>query len=194
MRRDNLDEVLKDVLQNEVSAEAFRLEGLEERIVTELEGRLPNHGILEALKQLLAPTRGARFGQVAVIGATAVIFLVLGALFVGRAPFWGTSPKETVKISAAGSSEDAVLFLVPAPRAQSVIIVGNFNGWEPTLLSDEDGDGIWTARIPLPPGRYEYAFVVDGRWWGQDPLADEYVRSFGDYNSVRYVGRAGDGA
>ena len=72
--------------------------------------------------------------------------------------------------------------------------LGNFNDWEATPLSDDDGDGIWTASIPLSPGRYEYAFVVDGRWWGQDPLADEYVRSFGDYSSVRYVGRAGDGA
>jgi 1,4-alpha-glucan branching enzyme len=73
-------------------------------------------------------------------------------------------------------------------------VVGNFNDWEATPLSDENGDGIWTASIPLPPGRYEYAFVVDGRWWGQDPLADEYVRSFGEYNSVRYVGQVGDGA
>jgi hypothetical protein len=47
--------------------------------------------------------------------------------------------------------------------------------------------------LTLPPGRYEYAFVVDGRWWGQDPLADEYVHSFGEYSSVRYVGKAGDG-
>jgi len=29
---------------------------------------------------------------------------------------------------------------------------------------------------------------IDGRWWGQDPLADEYVCSFGEEcSSVRYV-------
>ena len=194
MRADNLEEALKGVLQQEVSVEAFHLEGLEERIVTELEGRLPKRGFLSALKQILAPTRGARLGQLGVIGATAVIFLLLGAFLAGRVPFLGEIPRETLRISAAAGRGDAVLFLMPAPGAQSVTVVGNFNGWEATPLSDEDGDGIWTASISLPPGRYEYAFVVDGRWWGQDPLADEYVSSFGDYNSVRYVGRAGDGA
>jgi hypothetical protein len=194
MRRDNLEETLKEALQHEVSVEAFHLEGLEGRIATELEGRLPNRSFLEALKQLVAPTRGTRLGQLAVIGATAVIFIVLGAFLAGRLPFLGGSPKDTIRFSAAAESEGAVLFLMPAPGAQSVTVVGNFNGWDATPLSDKDGDGIWTASISLPPGRYEYAFVVDGRWWGQDPLADEYVRSFGEYNSVRYVGRAGDGA
>jgi len=71
-------------------------------------------------------------------------------------------------------------------------VVGDFNAWEATPLTDENQDGIWTASIPLQPGRYEYAFVIDGRWWGQDPLADEYVRTFGQYSSVRYVGGGGD--
>ena len=194
MRGDNLEEALKDVLQHEVSVEAPHLEGLEERIVAELEGRLPRKGLVETLKQLCAPTRGARLGQLAVIGATAVAFLLVGTFLVGRAPFLGGGPNRTATMSAVAESGNAVLFLMPAPGAQSVTVVGNFNDWEATPLSDDDGDGIWTASIPLSPGRYEYAFVVDGRWWGQDPLADEYVRSFGDYSSVRYVGRAGDGA
>ena len=87
-----------------------------------------------------------------------------------------------------------VLFSCKAPDAREVYLAGSFNGWEATPLADPDGDGIWMASIPLPPGRYEYAFVIDGRWWGQDPLADELVRSFGDYSSVRYVGHVGDGA
>lgn len=108
-------------------------------------------------------------------------------------PLLGTTRHAAPAIAAA-AGEDEVLFVMPAPNAKSVAVVGNFNNWSPTPLSDPDGDGIWTARIPLPPGRYEYAFVVDGHWWGQDPLADDYVRSFGQYNSVRYVGRVGEGA
>jgi hypothetical protein len=46
----------------------------------------------------------------------------------------------------------------------------------------------------LPPGRYEYAFLVDGSWRGQDPDADEYIQSFGQFSSVRYIGRGGDDA
>ena len=194
MRGDNLEETLKDILQHEVTVGTPRLEGLEERIVAELDGRLPRRGLGETLKQLLAPTRGARLGQLAVIGATAVVFLLVGTFLAERVSFLGGEPDKAVSMSAVAKSGDSVLFLMPAPGAQSVTVVGNFNNWEATPLADDDGDGIWTASIPLSPGRYEYAFVVDGRWWGQDPLADEYVRSFGDYSSVRYVGRAGDGA
>jgi len=194
MRGDNLEAALKDALRHEVSVEAPHLEGLEERIVAELEGQLPKKGVAEMLKQLVAPTRGARLGQLAVIGATAAVFLLVGTFLVGRAPFLKEGSGGRMAMSAVADSGNAVLFLMPAPGAQSVTVVGNFNDWDPTPLSDDDGDGIWTASIPLSPGRYEYAFVVDGRWWGQDPLADEYVRSFGDYSSVRYVGRAGDGA
>jgi len=77
------------------------------------------------------------------------------------------------------------------PQAQSVAVVGDFSAWEPVPLTDPDGDGVWTAVLDLPPGRYEYAFIVDGNWVGQDPQADEYVRSFGEYTSVRYVGTGG---
>ncbi|MBI3875935.1 MAG: glycoside hydrolase family 13, partial [Verrucomicrobia bacterium] len=39
----------------------------------------------------------------------------------------------------------------------------------------------------LAPGRYEYLFVVDGRWLS-DPGADEAVPNrFGGWNSVREV-------
>jgi 1,4-alpha-glucan branching enzyme len=80
------------------------------------------------------------------------------------------------------------LFVIAAPGAKSVAIVGDFSAWQPLPLSDPDGDGIWSAIIPLPPGRYEYAFLVDGKWVGQDPLAHEYLRTFGEYVSVRYIG------
>lgn len=72
-----------------------------------------------------------------------------------------------------------------------VALVGDFSAWQPIALFDHDRDGVWTVTVALPPGRYEYAFVVDGRWVGQDPLAAEYVRTLGEYVSVRYIG--GDG-
>jgi len=194
MREDSLEQLLRDTFQQEVSQEAFRLEGLEERVATELSGRVPRPGLRESLKRLLAPTRGARIAQLAIVGATAVIFLVLGAFLAARLPFGPGTPGHSTPAVATAPGEESVLFVMLAPGAKSVAVVGNFNDWSPTPLSDPDKDGIWTARIPLSPGRYEYAFVVDGRWWGQDPLADGYVHSFGAYNSVRYVGRAGEGA
>ncbi len=196
MNVDRLEEEIRDVLTEEAACHAFLLDGLEGRVATELTGRLPRCGPLGFLRRLLAPTRGARLGQLAVVGATAVIFLTVGMLLAGRLPFVReTRLASPVPLAAAAKPEAAsqVLFVMPAPNASSVAVLGTFNNWEPTPLT-KSRDGIWTASMTLAPGRYEYAFVIDGRWLGQDPLADEYVHSFGEYNSVRYVGLEGDGA
>jgi len=192
MVKGEFDELLRDALRNEVKDAAGSLQGLEARIASELEGRLPRLRPSDWLRQLLAPTRAGRIGQLAVIGATAAAFLVLGVFLAHEIiPVLGP---ERLSPSLSASANREVLFVVPALDAKQVAVVGDFNGWEATPLSDDNHDGIWTANIPLSPGRYEYAFIIDGRWWGQDPLADEYVSSFGQYSSVRYIGGGGDGA
>jgi hypothetical protein len=196
MNVDRLEQEIRDLLADEVAGHAFLLDGLEGRVATELAGRLPRCGPLGFLRRLVAPTRGARLGQLAVVGATAVIFLVVGVFVAGRFPSARESPLAISTPLAAVAEAQAgsqVLFVMPAPNAGSVAVLGTFNNWVPTPLT-KNKDGIWTASLTLSPGRYEYAFVIDGRWLGQDPLADEYVHSFGEYNSVRYVGREGDGA
>jgi hypothetical protein len=51
----------------------------------------------------------------------------------------------------------------------------------------KDGNGEWTVSVTLPPGRYEYRFVVDGQWLS-DPSAKESVHNtFGGTNSVVVV-------
>jgi hypothetical protein len=193
MKLDDMDRALREALQREVTETAYRIEGLEDRVTATLAGRAPNPGLLGALKQLLAPSTGGRIAQLAVVGATAACFLFVGVLVSSRiAPSGAAGIANGLRTPLDSGS--STLFLVPAPGAESVTVLGNFNGWTATPLDDPDGDGIWTAAIDLPPGRYEYAYLVDGRWWGQDPLADEYVRSFGEYNSVRYVEALGDDA
>ncbi|MGB2982271.1 MAG: isoamylase early set domain-containing protein [Candidatus Bipolaricaulia bacterium] len=188
MRPDDIEGILRDTLRHEVKAAAPRLDGLEDRIVAELGDRLPRLRFADWLKELVAPTRTGRLGQIAVLGATAAVFLIAGTLITQNRPLG-----PTLEPAFASRASHEILFVVPALDAGSVAVVGDFNAWEATPLSDDNQDGIWTASIPLSPGRYEYAFVIDGRWWGQDPLADEYVRTFGQYSSVRYVGGGGDG-
>ena len=198
MKRTDVDEILRDALREEVSGARIGLDDLEERIVVELGERRPRLRTIDWIRQLVAPTRGARFGQLVVVGATAAAFLVVG-LFASRFLDQRVEPAvgggirlETAQAARAGMQD--VLFVVPAPlAATTVVVVGDFNDWEATALSDEDGDGIWTTTIPLSPGRYEYGFLIDGRWWGEDPRADEHVQSFGEYSSVRYIGRGGEG-
>jgi 1,4-alpha-glucan branching enzyme len=84
-------------------------------------------------------------------------------------------------------AESKVRFTLRAPKASSVVVVGDFNGWSKssTPLTDEDGDGIWTVSVPLEPGIYQYNFLVDGKEWRSDPAADGRRRDgFGGYNSV----------
>src|SRR5207244_2429251 len=65
-----------------------------------------------------------------------------------------------------------VEFRLSANGASSVSVAGSFNGWEKAPLKKE-GDR-WTTRLNLARGRYEYRFVVDGKWVS-DPNAKESV-------------------
>jgi 1,4-alpha-glucan branching enzyme len=45
----------------------------------------------------------------------------------------------------------------------------------------------WELRADLPPGRYEYKFIVDGEWI-HDPKSTDNVRNeHGTWNSVLYI-------
>ena len=190
---DDFDLLLRDALRTEVSDASSSLVGLEERVVAQLEDREPRRGLLGWLRQMLAPTRSTRWAQAGMLVGTAAIFLTIGLLIPGGLSGGAHAPRLTLSPAMAARGEQEVLFVLPALNATHVSVVGDFNAWEEMPLADEDNDGIWTASLPLEPGRYEYAFVIDGKWWGQDPLADEYVRSYGQYSSVRYIGGGGDG-
>jgi hypothetical protein len=82
-----------------------------------------------------------------------------------------------------------VRFSLVAPNAMSVTLVGDFNGWNPTTLPmRRSASGItWEVEIGLPPGRYTYAFVVDGHL-ARDPAAAESAHDdFGAPSSVLLV-------
>ena len=58
-------------------------------------------------------------------------------------------------------------------RANDVRIAGDFNGWIPdkgvrSLIESEGDTRVWTKILQLPPGQYEYRYVVDGEW-REDP-------------------------
>ncbi|MBW2269063.1 MAG: AAA family ATPase [Deltaproteobacteria bacterium] len=62
-------------------------------------------------------------------------------------------------------------------QASDVRIAGDFNGWVPdkgvrSLIESEGGTRVWTKILQLPPGRYEYRYVVDGEW-REDPDSSE---------------------
>jgi hypothetical protein len=88
------------------------------------------------------------------------------------------------------SVRDGVKFVLVAPQAARVSLVGDFNGWDPTATPMErtPTGGTWSVVVPLRAGRHEYAFVVDGKQWLPDPAAPlAPVDGFGAPNSVVLV-------
>jgi 1,4-alpha-glucan branching enzyme len=86
-------------------------------------------------------------------------------------------------------TKNGILFSFNAPSAKSVTISGSFNAWDThkNRLSGPDNNGIWNIIIPLPEGRYEYLFIVDGKKWQPDPSVPEVDDGFGGKNSVLIV-------
>jgi chromosome partitioning protein len=69
--------------------------------------------------------------------------------------------------------------------ARRVQIAGDFNAWSPLSTPMQcERPGVWRMSLPLPPGRYRYRFVVDGKWM-TDPN-NQYVEAnqFGELNNV----------
>lgn len=95
-------------------------------------------------------------------------------------------------LSSPLESAEATQFVLVAPDAESVMLVGDFNDWSlsTTQLARQAGDGVWWVTVALPPGRYRYAFVVNGMSWRSDPNAPAAEDEFGRPNSVVTIGGA----
>lgn len=84
-----------------------------------------------------------------------------------------------------------VVFNLAMPEARNVQVMGSFNGWRPQKCEVRKigSEMSWSATLSLPPGRYEYVFLVDGEKIVSDPgqvlLQDD---GFGNVNNVLVVG------
>jgi hypothetical protein len=89
----------------------------------------------------------------------------------------GEFPVPAGTVVPASNSSEARAVPVPlvfeARNAKSVVIVGDFNGWDEskTPMVRYGKDGPWTATVLAKPGRHVYAFLVDGTTLVADPRA-----------------------
>jgi hypothetical protein len=118
---------------------------------------------------------------------------VLAAIVVGAtlATQRIRTPAVPASVVTAASATSDVPFVLYAPDAHSVALVGDFNGWDRTAtpLRPAGSAGAWVVSVPLPPGRYRYAFLIDGARWLPDPAAPRAPDDdFGTPNSVLMVG------
>ncbi len=83
-----------------------------------------------------------------------------------------------------------VRFVLMVPGAKSVSLVGDFNAWVKgaTALEQTGREGVWAASVVVPPGRHEYAFIVDGNRWVTDPAAPVKTDEYNVESSIVSVG------
>ncbi|HWX22618.1 MAG TPA: isoamylase early set domain-containing protein [Candidatus Binatia bacterium] len=64
----------------------------------------------------------------------------------------------------ARNTAKPVNFYCAAPTAASVVLVGDFNGWDATSHPmQRQVDGCWSLQVQLTHGHHRYRFLVDGK-------------------------------
>lgn len=130
-------------------------------------------------------------------GLAAAAGIALAVLSLDRAGSRSAATQVTATLPAAPAAVPdtikLVQFMLVAPDARSVSVVGDFNDWDPsaTPLREAADAGVWTITVPLTAGRHQYVFLVDGNRWTPDPAAPTAVEDdFGMPNSVITVGES----
>ncbi len=80
-------------------------------------------------------------------------------------------------------------FVLSSPRAGTVYLLGDFNGWQKSEYSRlaQLENGNWAAHLPLKKGRYRYKYLVDDQWIKDPSNPVVEPNSFGTADSVIVV-------
>ena len=138
-------------------------------------------------KQVTISQLSFRFAGAAAITA---IFVFLAFTFLFNFPGLPGQPNQ----KEAVAQQVEVTFTISGINANQIAVAGDFNSWNTSAnqLEDPDGDGIWTGKMQLEPGRYEYMLVVDDGKWVTDPNAKVYADDgFGSKNAVLFINNNG---
>jgi hypothetical protein len=133
------------------------------RVMAAVRGAGREGWLRRALRWLLRP--GLRVSPLGALAAAAVVALLAAQL--------RPEPPRADAVPAPAAGATRVQFVLVAPGASAVSLVGDFNGWNAaaTPLHPTGRGGLWTVEVPLDAGRYTYSFVVDGARWLPDPAA-----------------------
>ena len=134
--------------------------------------RQPVPGPGRRLVSWLVTPRSVRLSPLAGFAlAAAVVLLVFAVAIRPSRGAPATMAAGALNPPPAGSR--LVQFVLVAPAADRVALVGDFNDWQSdaTPLVAAPSGGVWTVMVPLAPGQHQYAFVVNGSEWLADPQA-----------------------
>jgi len=116
-----------------------------------------------------------------VVFALAGVFLLL--VFLTNLPLL----PEFQVTDFAGYRTVELIFYPPSKSPHTVAVAGDFTNWD-ALAMQKVKDDCWKITVRLKPGKYQYAFVIDGKEWIPDPSSPRRVSDgFGGFNSVLVV-------
>ncbi len=81
-----------------------------------------------------------------------------------------------------------VRFSVRLPQADEVVLVGDFNGWDPEGIPlHHSGGEEWYTQLELAPGDHQYRLKVDGEWQDNPEASRKVPNPYGTQNCVLVV-------
>lgn len=112
---------------------------------------------------------------VVALGATVLFILMLT-----------TNLPLTPRLELFGYRTVKLVFCSTVRNPRTVAVAGDFSDWESIPMEQVD-ENCYALNLRLRPGKYEYGFLVDGKWI-PDPLSPRAVSDgFGGVNSILVV-------
>ncbi|MEP7382058.1 MAG: isoamylase early set domain-containing protein [Gemmatimonadota bacterium] len=173
----------------------------DDRVMAALEPRVMSLNVVRAVRPWYRRTFAFSVSQVAGLAAAAALVGVVSMQLlaptssspsaVADRPVGNFVLQPVARVTRDANAPQLQQFLLIAPSATSVALVGDFSDWDDSRYQMErvSDDGAWSITIPLVPGRYEYQFEVDGAQRVNDPTRPQTSSEFGSANSVVTVER-----
>jgi hypothetical protein len=104
-------------------------------------------------------------------------------------------PPQVADVHHLPASDTVVTFVFPAPTAEKVSVVGDFNQWDTTAtpMTRIGNTDFWSVTVPMSVGRHIFSYFAvtkDGERWSADPTRPAAPDDgFGRANSVVLVGK-----
>jgi hypothetical protein len=185
-KRENSDDNLKSALR--ALGKADPGPDFTDRVMARIESRAKDTGPDARIKRLARWLLAPRVIHISPLGTLAT---AAGLLIVMSLAF----RTGTVDTIATPQGLSPVTFVLTAPSAREVAVIGSFNGWNAAgwSMQRDKATGVWTLSAALPPGSHEYVFLVDKA----TPLPDAAAPfsaddGFGSRNSILMVKSSDD--
>jgi len=69
-------------------------------------------------------------------------------------------------------------------NAKKVVLSGSFNKWDEDFFKMVKAKDCWTITLKIKPGKYEYKYIVDGKWITDIQNPNRKRNEFNEFNSI----------